>query len=554
MSGNEIMNQPNVRGRLPWGPVVMTVGFTAIALGVLSHDGSPVRAQDKSPARTKQAAAMLDAASLSNLIDREIDALLKAEKVPASGPADDAEFFRRIHLDLVSVVPTAAETSAFLDNTDPEKRAKAIDRLLDDPRFGRFQAELWANVLVPRDSNNRLLDRKPFLTWLADRFNKNAPLDQLVHDLLTAKGPQDQNGAVTYFIANPTVDKLTDTASRMFLGVQLQCAQCHNHPFTDWKQSEYWGMAQFFSKVRVTLTPQQAAKKGESPVVAETNFGFFRKGAQPEGQMKVKAKFLAGEEPRVAAAEPYRPVLANWLQSPENPFFARAMVNRAWHHLFGRGLVNPVDDMHENNLPTHPALLDVLSEQLKASGFDSKRLVRAICNSQAYQRTSRPVPGNGDDRLLYSHRLVRTMLPEQLYESVVAVTGRDTGVRRPFVAAIAKKGPFSPRDQFINFFRVAEEVDVLEYQQGIPQALRLMNSSATNSLGEAVSAAIKTAGAGETDKMIEQLYLRALSRRPTEAETLRLTSFVREHPVSPIAAYSDILWSMLNSSEFVLNH
>jgi hypothetical protein len=593
------MKQPSSTTRLSWRPVLMLAGFAAVAFCMVSVDWSEAQGQEVKKAKAKAkdfakkdlpkkalekkgfakkafdfpqklepvpprvfrqtpgAGQKLDHAALAKLIDEEVNRRLKSDDVKASGRSDDAEFLRRVSLDLIGVVPTAEQVVEFLDNKDPDKRAKAIDRLLADPRFGQFYGELWTGLMVPRDTNNRILDSKPLTKWLAEEFNKNTPLNKIVFDVLTSSGKQDEQAAVTYFVANASVDKITDNVSRMFLGVQLQCAQCHNHPFTDWKQKEYWGMAQFFMKTRVTVNPQMAKKNGDSPAIAETNAPLPKKKGLPESAMVVRAKFLGAEEPRMSAAEPARPILAQWLCSAENPYFAKAMVNRFWHHLFGRGLVNPVDDMHENNAPSHPELLTALTEQFKNNTFDVKHLIRAICTSEAYQRTSRPAHGNGDDRELYSHRAVRALLPEQLYESLIQATGRELVAKKgDFAAPFAKKGPLGgPREQFINFFRVTDEPpDVLDYQSGIPQVLRLMNAPITNAVGGRVNQAIRAVGATETDKVIEQLYLNGLSRRPTPDESERLVAFVRQHPVNPVTAYTDIFWSLLNSSEFVLNH
>src|SRR5581483_5588314 len=287
-----------------------------------------------------------------------------------AGPrADDAEFLRRAYLDLVGVIPTAEKAQAFLDSTDANKRAALIDELLADPRFGHQIAETWAGLLLPHDSNNRRLSEVPFVQWLTEHFNSNQPLNQLVKDLLVATGNQDENGAVTFYVANPTVDKMTDNVTRMFLGVQLQCAQCHNHPFTDYKQTEYWSMAAFFMKTKLTASPNAAAKKGVAPGIVETDKARGKKQQLPESAKVVPAKFLRGEQPKLVESEPYRPVLAKWVTSPDNPFFARAMVNRFWYQLFGRGLVTPVDDMHADNAPAHPELLATLTEQLKLHDF-----------------------------------------------------------------------------------------------------------------------------------------------------------------------------------------
>lgn len=572
------MNARTHGSRLSWGPIGLLTAFAVLAVGMLSVDWSVAQAQEtKTKAKdgkknlenrkqkksapvelraTPGAGKKLDAVALAKIIDEEVDRRLKIEEIPVSGRSDDAEFLRRLSLDLIGVIPTADQVVEFLDSKDPAKRAKAIDRLLDDPRFGQLHAELWSGLMLPRESNNRRLNHTPMVKWLAAEFNKNTPLNKISFEILTASGNQDENGAVTYFVANPTVDKVTDNVSRMFLGVQLQCAQCHNHPFTDWKQQEYWGMAQFFMKVKLTTNPNQAAKKGVSPGIFETDKAGKKKGVLPESAMKVNAKFLGGKEPTLVASEPYRPVLAQWICSPENPFFARAMVNRFWHHHFGRGLVNPVDDMHDENLPSHPELLNALTEQFKSNNFDVKYLVRAICNSEAYQRTSRPTGSNSDDAVYYSHRTVRSMFPEQLYESLTLVAGRDQmAARKGKTDAVQKKGgPNGARDQFLAFFRVSEEPNVLEYEAGIPQVLRLMNSNVTNGLGGTVASTIRTVGANDPAKVVERLYLTGLSRRPSPQESERLVAFVREHPVNPIAGYTDILWSILNSSEFVLNH
>jgi hypothetical protein len=377
-----------------------------------------------------------------------------------------------------------------------------------------------------------------------------------VFDLVTATGTTEENGAVTYFIANPTVDKITDNVTRMFLGVQLQCAQCHNHPFTDWKQTEYWAMAAFFMKTKPTLNPQMAAKKGVAPAITETAVkGFPKKQGLPDSAKIVPAKFLQGESPRLNPSEPYRPVLAQWMTSPGNRFFARAMVNRFWYQLFGRGIVNPVDDMHQDNPPTHPELLAALAEQFKSSGFDTKYLLRAICNSETYQRTSRPIGDNKADDKFLSRRVVRVLSPEQLFDSLIAVVG-NTVIKKveEKAAAAGKKGPVGPRQNFVNFFRVDEGTDPLEYQAGIPQALRTMNSGLFNNTQETALQCIKE-GNNVPSQVVGRLYLHALSRLPSAEETQRLLDYIRQKAgAEPRSAYNDILWALLNSSEFAFNH
>jgi hypothetical protein len=488
----------------------------------------------------------LAALQLATLIDDEIQLRLKQHGLTVSPLADDGEFLRRLYLDLVGVVPTAEETAEFLDDKNPSKRREVIDRLLADPRFGQFHAESLTRLLLPREPGRRL-NPVPFIDWLAGQLNENVPLDLIAHTILTATGNQAKKPAVLYYSANFTSDRATDNVTRMFLGVQLQCAQCHNHPFTAWKKQEFWAMAQFFSKTRLTGNVGRQSINEVKPTL--------KKGTPPDPSQNVPAKFLGGSEVKLDEDQPYRPVLAKWITSPTNPYFARAMVNRFWYQLFGRGLVNPVDDMHDNNPPSHPELLSALAEQFRANDHDLRYLLTAICNSAAYQRTSRPTGNNAADKTLYSHRLVRVLTAEQLYESLVSIVGQEMKSRDGKTVLKGKKGPptgMGSREVIISTFRVNEGYDPLDYQYGIPQLLRLMNTSATTATRTAVDGAIKTAR-NEPARIVEQLFLVAVSRRPSAEESSRMRTFLAAAK-NQNTAYNDILWALLNSSEFVLNH
>ena len=311
-------------------------------------------------------------------------------------------------------------------------------------------------------------------------------------------------------------------------------------------------MAAFFVKTKINGNPQQAAKKGITLAVSENpNFKAGKKGGGlPESYKNVPAKFLQGAEPTMDKTGPARPTLAKWMTSDDNKFFARAMVNRFWHQYFGRGLVNPVDDMHDDNAASHPELLATLTEQFKLNKYDMRYLVRAICNSEVYQRSSVSNVDIGSiDLDLYTRREIRVMNPEQLYDSLTVILGANN-TKEPANKAL-KKGPVTARDGFINFFRV-EDTNPLEYQNGIPQALRIMNSPFTNK-AEVMAAQI-TGNAKSPAEAIDRIYLAALARRPNAAEMTRLTAYVNRPGSTPRAAYGDILWVLLNSSEFTLNH
>jgi hypothetical protein len=488
-----------------------------------------------------------DAPAVAAVIDSHIDRVLAENKIAASPTCSDADFVRRVYLDITGVIPTGSQAREFLDDQSPDKRAKLIDQLLAGSHYGRHMADVWMGLLVQRSSDNRRISFESLRTWLDEEFNKNAGWDKVVAELVTSSGDQEKHPAVGFFLSNNTVDKMTDEVCKVFLGLQLQCAQCHNHPFTGWKQTEYWGMAQFFMKVEVDGIKAKDAK----PSIQESNSPKRGKNNMlPESAKFVSAKFLQADEPRLDKSGPYRPVLAKWMTGKTNPFFATAMVNRTWAQFFGRGIVNPVDDMHGKNEPSHPDLLNALAADFAASGFDLKHLVRSICNSQAYQRSSKPTGGNDRDEFLFSHMAMKQMSPEQLFDSLAAVTGADKAdAARGPKGANAKIQQQGPREKFVNFFLAgADQASTTEYEAGIPQALKLMNSKISG------SPAVQRQFAGPGSKpaeVVEKLYLATLSRRPTEAEAKKLTGYMAKAG-TPAEACGDILWALLNSSEFAM--
>jgi len=494
-------------------------------------------------ARSKQVSTF-DAAAAAKLIDAEVAKKLAAAKVSPSPVCSDEEFLRRVYLDITGVIPTAEKATAFLDDKSTNKREKLVDELLTDPNYGRKQADIWAPKLYARDSMNRFLTREPFYKWIETEFNANVPWNRFVSDIVSATGSVDKNPEVTYFLSNRALDKLTDTTTQHFLGVRLACAQCHNHPFTTTKQAEYWGMAAFYSKVNAQ-PPKNANKGGDNTQlgVTEGKVATKRKDFIPESAKTVPPKFLGGNEPKLSAAEPYRPALAEWMTSASNPFFAKAMVNRTWAQLFGKGIVNPIDDMIDTNEPTHPELLGELSRRFANGGFDVKQLVKGIILSQTYQRTSKPTTANKDDATLYSHQQFKVLSPEALYDSLIQVVGAPAAAKRANGAAMRGQ-PNTPRSRFADFFLAgAEEPNPAEYEAGIPQALRLINGRSTQ------PAANKVIGTSRGKEAFEKIYLSALSRRPTTDELKRLTGYVAQAS-TPAEGYADILWAVLNSSEF----
>jgi hypothetical protein len=412
---------------------------------------------------------------------------------------------------------------------------------LGSPRYAAHFADIWHNHLYPANANQRI---KPeaLVRWLEHGFQTKT-WDRLVHDLMTASGSQEENGAVTYMLKGRftlSVTEMTDLTSRSFLGVRLNCAQCHNHPFAAWKQSDYWGMAAFFTQIQ-RLKPVIAFT-----TITETNVDPRK---LPEADLLREPKFLGGAVLKAGPEQSLRKALADWMVSKDNPFFARAMVNRMWGHFLGRGLVHPVDDMHDDNASSHPELLVTLTEQFKANGFDLRYLCRAICISETYQRTSKPIAGNAKDDKLFSRMLIKVMTPEQLFDSLVVATG-NAGNRTPTGKPIN-----NPRAEFVNFFRGEGDEDPTSYSRGIPQALRLMNSG--QFLGPRSEAFVaKQIVPPETRAVqaVEQIYLRVLSRRPSAEESKLMVKYLEQPGAERQQLYAEIVWALLNSSEFSLNH
>ena len=387
----------------------------------------------------------------------------------------------------------------------------------------------------------------------------------MVRDLLTAEGQQDENGAVTYFLANNTVDKMTDDVRpRCSSACSSSAPSATTIPFTDWKQTEYWGMADFFMKVQLT-GPQQGRQAGRC-AGRRRNRRPPRAGKTPlpDSAKIVPAKFLGGPK-RTSGVQGRRSarVLAEWMTTADNPYFSKAMVNRVWFQLFGRGLVNPVDDLNNDQNPaSHPQLLVDLADQFARSGFDLKDLFRAICNSQAYQRTSKPTADNADaDPALYARMAVKVMTPEQLFDSLSPGAGPERGPAHLHAGQTGqgrtcRSWPgcrrLTARSLFVLFFEAEDASDPTEYQDGIPQALRLMNGPQLNNAAAAESASSSAASTPEEN--IDRLFLAALSRRPTAQEREHMTAYLAKHKTEAHEGYGDVLWVLLNCSEFVLNH
>jgi hypothetical protein len=426
---------------------------------------------------------------LAELIDQQIDARLTAEGVKRAPPADDAEFLRRLYLDLHGVVPSAEQAASFIDDDSPQKRDRLIDELLSSERFGEHFGDVWRKRLISPQANEQRMQTDRFTAWLAARFNANDGWDRIVTDLLTATGRIDDNPQVTYLIEGRFplgITDLTDLTSRYFLGVQLNCAQCHDHPFVSWKREDYWGMAAFFAQIQMPGRPKKVYELGVKDDPKMT-LARLNDGDAIDGFLSRPPTFLGGQEYEPQEGQSHRAALARWITSRDNPYFARAAVNRMWWHFFGRGIVTPVDDMHSGKEPSHPELLEQLSQRFADSGFDMKLLCRAIASSRTYQQTSRPGERADDEGRLFARMSIKVLSAEQLYDSLVAILG-------PPAKTPSINVRLGARYEFCQSFAGDGEGEPTRFDRGIPHLLRLMNSPQFS--GRSISALVSRLQSG----------------------------------------------------------
>lgn len=502
---------------------------------------------------------LLTASELAEQIDQQVAKSLAAKQIPVSPPADDAEFLRRVHLDVAGVIPPLDRVESFLSDTAADKRMRLIDDLLRSEEYVRHMTDQWREHLIPNTAAAARRRHETGLVWLEDAFRQNRPYHEFIRGVLTADGMQRDNGATTFLLAHQSLDEATDRLSRVLLGVQITCAQCHDHPFSDWKQVDYWGTAAFFSKVK-----HQYERINSVEHYGVSEFGDRKPLMSPPSFKETPPTFLGGVQPTLEKDQPYLPVFVDWLAASDNPYFARAFVNRLWRKLMGRGLVEPVDDLRHDNPGTHPELLTLLADQFRQNGFDIHYLIRAITLSKTYQRTSKPLAANKDDKEYYSHMPVRVMTPHGLHDSIQTVMRLGDAPPAPPKDPPQKAAPLSDeekvknsirargqRDSFANFFKGEENPSPIAFEAGLPQALRLMNSQEMQRGSRVVAFLAKKSP--EPEKIVNGLYLAILARRPSDEEQTIALDYVKAHG-EPNKALADITWALLNTTEFVTIH
>ncbi|MBI3858120.1 MAG: DUF1553 domain-containing protein [Planctomycetes bacterium] len=487
----------------------------------------------------------------SALIDQQIFRTWKDAGIPNAGPSDDAEFLRRASLDILGLLPDPDETLAFLKETKADKRAAKIDQLLARPEYARAWAEVWEDILLGYDQQSRADSGQALNTWLRDEvFAKNMPYDKMVTALLSSNGINTECGPVNFLLKVARKDgmggvSMASKASKLFMSTQIQCAQCHDHPFDRFTQEDFFGMVAFFARTKSKKVDAKDQKDKRVELYDDT------KGEASFGEGKAKKnvgpRFLDEIDPPKDL--PRREAFVKLMIRPENPLFARSVVNRYWARFFGRGIIEPVDDFSNRFKPSHPELLDRLSREFVSQGYDIAWLIRTIANSRSYQLSSRK-PENASAERFFSYADTRPLTPEQLCACLMGSLGLVDG------EGVAKNKADLLR-QFRQRFGDEETADRGNFQGTIPQALMIMNGSMPN--GEISRAnnrldKILKQFAGPEERL-ERIFLTVLCRMPSARERSTYLPYVKTaKPKKEKEPYEDVYWVLLNSSEFLFNH
>jgi len=504
-----------------------------------------------------------------NYIDEIVHDRLQKLRLLPSDVCDDETFIRRLHLDLTGSLPTVDEVRAFLADASPDKRTLLIDRLLKSDGFTDLWAALWAEMLrvkgggyAPSATDVKAAD--VYYDWIREQIAANRPLNEFVADQITGTGSNLTSGPANLYTmlvhdVKVTPKNLAADFSQLFTGVRIQCAECHNHPFDRWTMDDYYGWVSFFTGIQ--------RKLGVEP---REFYVFNDRSAAPAKHLiderPVPATVLGGES-SVPSGEDPRKALAAWLTSPENELFSRNLANRIWAHFMGRGIVEPVDDMRVSNPPTNGPLLDALAKNLVEGGFDLRAFVRDICTSRTYQLSARPNATNADDTRQFSRSQLRRLRADVLLDAVVKATDGERGFSYfPKGTKAVQHYPRTPGDTtrpmtgdaFFDTFGRAGRASVCacdtKVEPTLSQALNLIAGDTVQSqIGKgAVIDKLLKANA-EPEAIIEELYLRALSRSPQPDELSAMLGLVG-NDTKDRKVYQDIFWGLLNSTEFLFNH
>jgi len=501
-------------------------------------------------------AEMANLPAEKNFVDTHVFNKLKLLGIPPSAVADDATFIRRVSIDITGQLPSEQEVREFVANTASNKRDALVDKLVDSPAYADLFANKWNMVL--RNKRKQPTDTRgtyEFYNWIRDSLYENRPYDQLVREVLTASGDVTTNPTVTWFREVAAVNEQVEDTAQLFLGLRIQCARCHHHPFEKWSQDDYYGFSAFFSRVgkKNGANPREQRVFHNEGMASATN---------PRSNKALKPTGLGAPALEIAADRDPRHYLVDWMSSKDNKFFAYSLVNRYWKHFFDRGIVEPEDDMRETNPPSNPELIKALANSFIESGFDLKQLVRTICKSTTYQLSSLPNDYNLKDKQNFSRYYPRRLKAEVLYDGlhqVTATTQAYSGLPEGTTAMQLPDPTVGP--YFLKVFGQPQADTACECERSqeanLAQSLHLLNSSEVQGKISSASGRSATLAADKerTDEQkVEELYRWVYSRNPDAEEMQIAIGHLKKHEANKKVAWEDIIWALINTKEFLFNH
>jgi hypothetical protein len=490
----------------------------------------------------------------NNYIDQLVSNKLHKLRVIPSQLCSDEVFLRRAYLDICGVLPTPAEYERFIAAKETDKRDKLVDELLGRKEFAEMWVMKWAELLQIRQDDIKGVSYKSTLlyyNWLQKRIANNVPFNQIVQELLSSTGGTFTNPATNYYQNERDTLKVSENVAQVFMGMRIQCSQCHNHPFDRWTMNDYYSFASFFTQIG-----RKGAEDPRETIVFNSGSGEMK---HPVTRQTMKPKFLGGKYPDLKGMD-RRKALATWLASPENPYFARNLANMVWGHFFGVGITDPVDDVRVSNPPSNPQLLDELAKRFTEYNYDVKRMVRDICTSRSYQLSTQLNDTNKGDGLNFSHALIRRVRAEVLLDMVTQITETKNKFQGlPLGARAVQIANGNVSNYFLTTFGRATRKTVcsceVKMEPNLSQALHLLNGDVVNKRIKEGAVVKKMIDAKKTpQQMIENLYLLTLSRKPDEKESAALIKAVTADPKQQQQVLEDTFWALMNAKEFLFNH
>lgn len=487
----------------------------------------------------------------NNYIDTLIHKKLNDLRITPSELCTDEAFVRRAYIDIAGVLPTPEEYDRFMKNPASNKREDLVDELLGRKEFAELWVMKWAELLQIKSSNT--VSYKATLlyyNWLQDKISKNVPVNEWVQELLGASGGTFKNPATNYYQNETDILKVSENVAQVFMGMRIQCAQCHNHPFDRWTMNDYYGFAAFFSQIgrKATDDPREL-------IVFNSGGGEV---SNPVTKQQMKPKFLGGAEPDVKGKD-RRQVLAAWLASPDNPYFATNLANIVWGHFFGRGIIDQVDDVRVSNPPSNGELLEAMGKKFTEYKYDFKKLVRDICTSRTYQLSTIPNASNEGDTRNFARQTVRRIRAETMLDVISQATEtKNKFPGLPLGARAVQIADGNVSTYFLTTFGRASRETVcsceVKLEPTLSQSLHMLNGDATtNRIRQGQLIQKRLAEKKPPEQIIEELYLRTLTRRPSPDEMAKLQAALKEEP-DKAKGLEDVFWALMNTREFVFNH